>query len=80
MLSLECFQVHVGEITTLNRTYEWEDRRRGKGEAPCERSRAEHREGQKGGKGGPPGKWWIHQKGYRLDHVTRCGRDDWTFV
>ena len=70
MLSLEYFQVLCGDITTIDRSYEWEDIRPIQGEAPRER-------GNKGNKGGPKGKWRIHQKGYRGELVTRCGRETW---
>ena len=80
MLSLECVQVHCGDITTFNQSYEWEDIPPGQGEAPRARSREGQRKGEKGNKGnkgGPKGKWIIHQKGYRGELVTRCGRETW---
>ena len=50
MLSLAYFQVYLGDIATFNQSYEWEDIRPGKGEAPRERSRDENKKGKKGNK------------------------------
>jgi hypothetical protein len=58
VLGVRC-QVHFGDITTFHQSYEWEDIRPRKGEAPRERSRDENRKGKKGNKGnkgGPKGK------------------------
>jgi hypothetical protein len=77
-LSLEHFQVHFGDSTTPDRSYEWEDVYPRKGEAPRERSRDKKiGRATKVTKGGPQGKLIIYQKGYRGEPVSRCGRETW---
>ena len=54
-MSLEYFQVRFGDITTFDRSYDWEDICQRQGEAPRERSREEHKKGNKGNQGNKGG-------------------------